>query len=432
LDDLTFGPINDLLRCRNNDKSVLAAYVEAPVFPRGGVGASVLGARPVTSQHAADMMCAQALSNLCMQNVSVLEHMLPADSVTFGQHAVNHVIGSIESNSPLLLSPFSTPNVLMAVMSLSCGLHQHLTFPVPGAAKVEKTFSFLWAVSFGEVPGAVLTNKIIAEAFDMTLRFLDLISKHTDSGVSGGGWYSAASQGVLKLFNKFSSPNVLAWSPAFNVGIIQEFLAKFEKLFKKPVPTPRLQAVLEREYIQLVTTCFNMSLLSAKYREFVISYPREHEAWTQQCVSNQAVIEGLPPFSGISMIASSEAVENGSVDAPASKKAKKAKAPKAKVTPKVAPVPLPAATVVVPTPGPRLAGAGTRGTSSNLANTVCRYHAKHLYLDMSPCTVPNCTYHHQNNAKDFTKSEMLQWLKSKLSGDSDYQKLVVAIKSRAA
>jgi hypothetical protein len=64
-------------------------------------------------------------------------------------------------------------------------------------------------------------------------------------------------------------------------------------------------------------------------------------------------------------------------------------------------------------------------------SSVCRYHVKHLFLGMGECKVSGCTYHHQDDVKDFTKSAMLKWLALKLAGDSDYLKLKTAIESKA-
>ena len=50
---------------------------------------------------------------------------------------------------------------------------------------------------------------------------------------------------------------------------------------------------------------------------------------------------------------------------------------------------------------------------------------------MSECNVSGCTYHHQDDVKDFSKFAMLKWLALKLPGDSDYAKLKSAIESKA-
>jgi len=408
LDDLIHGPISDLFKCRNDDVSSLVPFEEVLVSPRGASGVAVAGSgKPISASLAADIVCAQALANLCMQNIQVLENYMPGDSITFGPHAVNMVLGSIQPNSPMLLSPFASPNVLGALMSVSFNLHQHLKYPTQGSSKKETAVSFFWAIGFGADPAATLSNKIIVEALEMTFRWFDLISMHMDAGSVSNGWYSAAAQGILKLFNKFSANNVLAWSPAFNAAICQEFFAHMETLFKKPVPSPRATAVLEREFIGLITTMFNFSLLSAKYREWVFLFPAEAAAWSQQGVSDQGVIEGLPPFAGISMIQPVSGISSESSEEAPAKKAKKSTSAKSKSSKKA--TAQPATSKVVPIPPPRTVGAGTRGTSATLADKICRYHAKHIYLDMSECTVVNCQFHHQDDAKDFTKSEMLKW-----------------------
>lgn len=340
------------------------------------------------------------------------------------------VLSNLEPNSPMLLSPYANPNVLEAVMGLSFGLHQHLKFPLPGSTKKETSVSFLWATSFGENAQTQLSNKIIADAIEMNFRWFDLISQHMDAGATGTMWYSAVTQGILKYYNKFTAKNFLAWSPAFNVAIAQEFFAQMEMLFKKPVPATRSRSALEREFVLLVSDIFNFEKLAMRYREWCSTFPAEAAAWIRQCASDPVVIEALPTFGGISMVQPTA----NAVEGPVTKKAKKAPGPVTKVSkaPRAAPKAGgggggSAATVpgsVIPPPV-----VNTRGTA--LAQTVCRYHVKHLFLGMSECSVAGCAYLHQDDVTDFTKSAMLKWLATKLAGDSDYVKLKSAIESKA-
>ena len=56
---------------------------------------------------------------------------------------------------------------------------------------------------------------------------------------------------------------------------------------------------------------------------------------------------------------------------------------------------------------------------------------KKVFLGKSDCSVVNCTRYHHKNTQDFTKAEMLRWLRDKIPGDSDYAALEVAIKRDA-
>lgn len=432
LHDLLHGSISDLFKCRNDDKSALLPYAIAPVVTKGASATSASGSKPISASLAGEIVKAQALANLCMQNVQQLEIYLPGDSVTYGTHAINMVLSNLEPNSPMLLSPYANPNVLEAVMGLSFGLHQHLKFPLPGSTKKETSVSFLWATSFGQNPNTKLSNKIIADSIEMNFRWFDLISQHMDAGAAGTMWYSAVTQGILKYYNKFTAKNFLAWSPAFNVAIAQEFFAQMEMLFKRPVPATRSKSALEREFVLLVSEIFNFEKLSMRYREWCSTFPAEAAAWIRQCASDPGVIEALPTFGGISMVHPTADAVGG----PAPKKAKKepaTKEPKVLKPPKVVPKAGGGSggggTATVPGSVIPLPVVNTRGTA--LAQTVCRYHVKHLFLDMSECNVSGCTYHHQDDVKDFTKFAMLKWLALKLPGDSDYAKLKSAIESKA-
>ena len=114
------------------------------------------------------------------------------------------------------------------------------------------------------------------------------------------------------------------------------------------------------------------------------------------------------------------------------KKAKTAKAiPKAKV-PKAAPiVPQQVGASLSATVVPVVKPANTRGMNAQLALNSCRYHVKKVFLGKSDCAVVNCTRYHHKSTQDFTKSEMLKWLREKIPGDSDYAALEVAIKRDA-
>jgi hypothetical protein len=361
-------------------------YTIAPVIVKGASGTSASGSKPISATLAGEIVKAQALANLCMQNVQQLELYFPGDSVTYGTHAINMVLSKLEPNSPMLLSPYANPNVLEAVMGLSFGLHQHLKFPLPGSAKKETSVSFLWATSFGTNPQTKLSNKIIADAFEMNIRWFDLISQHLDAGAAGTMWYSAVTQGVLKYYNKFSTKNFLAWSPAFNVAVAQEFFAQMEMLFKKPVPATRSRSVLEREFVLLINEIFDYEKLSMRYREWCSTFPAEAAAWIRQCASDPGVIEALPTFGGISMVLPTAVA----VEEPVLKKAKKGpvpKEPKVSKPPKAVPKAVGGGgggTAAVPggvAPPP----VNTRGTA--LAQTVCRYPVKHLFLGMGACNV---------------------------------------------
>ena len=428
INDLVHGPVSDLFKCRNDDKTVLIPFSLHSALTRSTASvATSSGTKPTSATLAADIIRGTALQNLCMQNVAVTELYLPGDSVTFNSHAVSVVLGNIATNSPLLSSPLTRPHILEAVLGLSFGLHQHLPYPSASSTKKEEKISFLWASGFGEDPAEVLTNLIIANSVDVVFRLFDAISRHMDAGAINSPWYSTIAQGILKYYNKYSSKNFLSWSPAFNASIVQEFFAQVETLFKKPVPAPRPRAELERDFVSLVTNIFDHDTLSMRQREWVASFPAEGAAWTTLCVTNQAVMDALPAFGGISMIPSLTAGSEVQV----SKKQKTKQTSKTSAKPKAIKKPVggsaPVATVVPP-PALPAAGANTRGNS---AQNVCRYHVKHLFLGMGACTVVGCTFLHQDDVKDFTKSVMLKWLSSKLSGDSDYAKLEAAIKTLA-
>jgi len=414
----------------NNDTTKLIGFSTVPIAVASVVPATIVSTRPATASHADQLMGALALKNLIGWNVTVIESLFHNDCPTISSHAVQQVLNSFSPGSAMLESVLAYPGVLLALMSVSFAPFQSCIYPKDVGAK-PSAVNYLWAQGYGADPSVVLSNEIVVEGAELTVRFLDQITLKL-CPATGRGWFISLFRSLFEMYSRFSAKNVLAFSPAFNNTIMQEIFAAIEIIVKRPVPSQRTKSQLEMEFITLLDK-YSHEYLLGRYREFELSFPHEAGAWTRFVQNDPEVQKVLPKFSGPSMVSAAQAGDSSFVvtSGPPPKKAKKEPKPKGGKKGVVASVPaVPTAVVAPPPPSTSSSGHNTRGKVTSLAMSNCPFNVRALFLNYPACRHNPCSKHHQVNVKEFTRAEMCSWVDASCKSDADYAALRAAIISK--
>ena len=108
---------------------------------------------------------------------------------------------------------------------------------------------------------------------------------------------------------------------------------------------------------------------------------------------------------------------------PPPKKSKVRKAKNVPATLVISAVAAPAVVVpVVSAGGGGGSGRSTRARSSGQPGTspgkLCQYHVRHMFCNLTPCSIAGCKFIHQMSVRTYCKNDMLAWADIALTGAS--------------
>ena len=289
----------------------------------------------------------------------------------------------------------------------------------------------MWGSSFGEEGNEIITNEMLLVSLVTLSESWDAIAMKTCP--NGRGFFSEVFAGITDLFNPLRS-NVLPFSPAFNAAWIQELVVKIVDVMRKPRLVVLTEGELSRELSAIFFTITHEKI-AADYRKWRELWPREDQLWLAECAKPKALV---PVFGGLSLAPSttSSSVAASGDGPPPPKKSKVRKTKNVPATLAIPAVAAPAVVVpVVSAGGGGGSGRSTRARSSGQPGTspgkLCQYHVRHLFCNLSACSIAGCTFIHQMSVRTYCKNDMLAWADIALSGATDYDAVVKAIKAKA-
>lgn len=425
----------------NADVSVLTPAFDFPTTASSSTSASSSTERYVSADVADKLSDGNALKNLVFQDATRVDQLFPAGTKQITQNALNSIVATVDTSSPLRRSTFFQKNVIEAFLGSNFGDLQQAK---PSSTEPRaKSVSLLWGSSYGAPGFEIISNDLLLQSLVTLQETWDAISGRKSG--NGRGFFSEAMAGILDLFNPLRL-NVLPFSPAFNSVWIQEMVLKVANVMRAVRPV----TLTEGELVKELTSIFfavSHEQLAIKYRLWTEKWPLESQLWLQSCVSSP--LSTLPVFGGLSISSlgadSASSSASGSGEAPP---AKKLKVKKAKVAKVVVPVPAPVVPAALILPVGNSGGGGGSGSTTRArggAKTgvypgkLCQYHVRHLFCNGADCKLnlnigpgnPGCKFIHQDNVNSYHKNDMLAWADVALSGHSDFDAVVSAIKKKA-
>lgn len=413
---------------------LLPAFDSVVTVSQASSSSSVTGERHVSAVLADGLADGAALKNLVFQDASRIDELFPAGTKQITQSALNKVMASIDASSPVKNFCFFQANVLESFIACNFGDYKQAR-PASSASKV-KSISYLWGSSFGEEGNEIITNEMLLVSLVTLSESWDAIAMKTCP--NGRGFFSEAFAGITDLFNPLRS-NVLPFSPAFNAAWVQELVVKIVDVMRRP----RLVVLTEGELSRELTTIFftiTRETIAANYRKWKELWPREDQLWLAELSKPKALV---PVFGGLSLapvsVSSSSNVAASGDGPPPLKKAKGRKTKNVSASLAIPAVAAPAVMGPIQSAGGGGVGGGsgrsTRARSSGQPGTspgkLCQYHVRHLFCNLTTCQIVGCKFIHQASVRTYCKNDMLAWADIALTGATDFDAVVKAIKAKA-
>ena len=419
-----------LFKFQNDNPDVIkgaSTKVVEPVTAGLNVG-STHGSGTTSMTESAARQAAILVKYVVFANVDRMREVAPDNKASLAL-TVPAILATMSADSPIMGTKATWANLLFHVAQLN--FVDARMCPVVTSATQAITVGISPLHLVEEYDGVTpIDNNVISKAITVTLQALDLVQNVFDTS-TGMGYFEQLGQGLVYLFQPGMRRNVLAFSPAYNIVVVQELFTRLRTNARTEHLPPLTPAQIRQEVVVLMSE-FTFSKFQDGYPAWqaqnAVANIQWHDVIRQSATLQQTIQSGAVGFS-VSSSGSSASVVGSGQDGPVLKKAKKGnKTGAAKVQ----------------SAGAAAGGAGIAGgggsTAVVLATTgtlpagqigkSCKFNVKHIFLNGPKCKKDAaCPNFHQRGIKKgaAVRADLLQWAAVFCVNDSDYDDLKNAI-----